>query len=159
MIGAQWFRKGVAEPTPDDVASPLDQDSHGTHTGTTAAGNQGVEASIPGSNTSGKLSGVAPAARLAYYKTCWSTNCADVDTVAAIDRAVADGVDVINYSIGGDIASPPTKEAMFNTAKAGVFVAASAGNSGPDTVEHTAPWVTTVAASARHRLHRVPRPR
>ncbi|WP_149823549.1 S8 family serine peptidase [Streptomyces tailanensis] len=147
VIGAQWFRKGVAEPTPDDVASPLDRDSHGTHTGTTAAGNHGVEASIPGSNTSGKLSGVAPAARLAYYKTCWSTNCADVDTVAAIDRAVADGVDVINYSIGGDIASPPTKEAMFNAAKAGVFVAASAGNSGPDTVEHTAPWVTTVAAS------------
>ncbi|GHH82306.1 S8 family serine peptidase [Streptomyces capitiformicae] len=147
VIGAQWFRKGVAKPTPDDVASPLDRNSHGTHTGTTAAGNHGVEASIPGSGTSGKLSGIAPAARLAYYKTCWSTNCPVVDTVAAIDRAVADGVDVINYSIGGAITGTTTKKAMFNAAKAGVFVATSAGNSGPDTVEHTAPWVTTVAAS------------
>ncbi|WP_269460201.1 S8 family serine peptidase [Streptomyces sp. 3214.6] len=70
-----------------------------------------------------------------------------MDTVAAIDRAVADGVDVINYSIGGDITHPTVKEAMFNAAKAGVFVAASAGNSGPGTVQITAPWLTTVAAS------------
>ncbi|MDQ1046331.1 S8 family serine peptidase [Streptomyces sp. V4I2] len=147
VIGAQWFRKGVAAPTPDDVASPLDRDSHGTHTGTTAAGNHGVEASIPGTGTSGKLSGVAPAARLAYYKACWSTNCWGVDTVAAIDRAVADGVDVINYSIAGDITHPTVKEALFNAAKAGVFVAVSAGNSGPGTVQITAPWLTTVAAS------------
>ncbi|MDX2932399.1 S8 family serine peptidase [Streptomyces ipomoeae] len=148
VIGAQWFRKGVAEPTADDVSSPMDRDSHGTHTGTTAAGNHGVKASVPGSNAEGVLSGVSPASRLAYYKACWSTGCWDVDTTAAIDRAVADGVDVINYSIGGDIASPPTKEAMFNAAKAGVFVSASSGNGGPDTVGHTAPWVTTVAASS-----------
>ncbi|MGW0706641.1 S8 family serine peptidase [Streptomyces sp. NPDC002643] len=147
VIGAQWYRKGVAEPTADDVSSPMDRDSHGTHTGTTAAGNHGVEASVPGSNASGKLSGIAPAARLAYYKACWSTGCWAVDTTAAIDRAVADGVDVINYSIGGDLSGAPTKEAMFNAARAGVFVATSAGNSGPDTVAHTAPWVTTVAAS------------
>ncbi|WEH16670.1 S8 family serine peptidase [Streptomyces sp. VNUA24] len=147
VIGAQWF--GAARPDPDgvDIPSAMDTDSHGTHTGTTAAGNHGVAASVPGSNAGGRLSGVAPAARLAYYKACWSTGCPTVDTTAAIDKAVADGVDVINYSIGGDLPGQPDMEAMFNAAKAGVFVAASAGNGGPDTVAHTGPWVTTVAAA------------
>lgn len=147
VIGAQWF--GADRPDPDgvDIPSAMDTDSHGTHTGTTAAGNHGVAASIPGSNAEGRLSGVAPAARLAYYKACWSSGCPIVDTTAAIDKAVADGVDVINYSIGGDLPGRPDMEAMFNAARAGVFVAASAGNSGPDTVAHTGPWVTTVAAA------------
>ncbi|BBC34810.1 hypothetical protein SGFS_061040 [Streptomyces graminofaciens] len=148
VIGAQWFGKGMPQGNPEDVTSPMDTDSHGTHTGTTAAGNHGVKASVPGSNASGKLSGLAPAARLAYYKACWSEGCPMVDTTAAIDQAVADGVDVINYSIGGAIPDQPDMEAMFNAAKAGVFIATSANNDGPDTVEHTEPWVTTVAAAS-----------
>jgi len=64
---------------------------------------------------------------------------------------VTDGVDVINYSIGGsrtDLTIPSTA-AMLNATAAGVFVAVSAGNSGPDieTVGTPAPWVTSVAAS------------
>lgn len=70
-----------------------------------------------------------------------------MDTTAAIDKAVADGVDIINYSIGGALPDQPDMEALFNAAKAGVLIAAPAGNSGPDTVEHTGPWVTTVAAA------------
>lgn len=146
VIGADWFHAGAPGPSGAEVPSPLDTDSHGTHTATTAAGNYDTPASIPGTNVSGTLSGVAPAARLAVYKACWDRYCQDVDTAAAIDRAVADGVDVISFSIGNTL-SDPTSMAMFNAAKAGVFVSAAASNSGPNTVENTAPWVTTVAAT------------
>ena len=62
----------------------------------------------------GDVSGVAPAAKVASYKACYvgpddlvTTDdiCALSDLLAAIDTAVADGVDVINYSIGGGAAN------------------------------------------------------
>ena len=60
-----------------------------------------------GRRSSGRISGMAPRARIAVYKALWSTQDAvtasgfSSDLVAAIDQAVADGVDVINYSISG----------------------------------------------------------
>ncbi|SFO04099.1 PA domain-containing protein [Streptomyces sp. cf124] len=146
VIGAAYFRAELKDPLPIDVPSPLDMHSHGTHIGTTIAGAHNTPAEISGTDIGGKLGGLAPAARLAFYKTCWSTGCGSADNTAAIDRAVADGVDVISYSIGGTLTDPVSTEAMFNAAKAGVFIAASASNSGPNTVENTAPWITTVAA-------------
>ena len=75
--------------------------------------------------------------------------------MAAIDQAVADGVDVINYSISGsrDNFRDPVEIAFLFAADAGVFVAASAGNSGPatSTVAHPSPWITTVAAGTHNR--------
>ena len=54
------------------------------------------------------------------------------DLAAAIDQAVADGVDVINYSIGGGASLTGADDIAFLfAADAGVFVATSAGNSGP----------------------------
>ncbi len=77
------------------------------------------------------------------------------DLVAAIDQAVADGVDVINYSISGTPTNflDPAEVAFLFAADAGVFVAASAGNSGPTTgtVAHPSPWITTVAAGTHNR--------
>jgi Subtilase family/Fibronectin type-III domain/PA domain/Bacterial pre-peptidase C-terminal domain len=70
----------------------------------------------------------------------------------------ADGVDVINYSIGdNDPDFLDADDVAFLFARqANVFVAASAGNSGPDpsTVDHGGPWLTTVAASTHDRLWR-----
>ena len=104
---------------------------------------------------------MAPRARIAAYKVCWNGTTAAAptrDTVAAIDHAVADGVDVINYSIGGAPTSfiDPVEIAFLFAADAGVFVAASAGNNGPgaSTVAHPSPWVTTVAASTHDRAVR-----
>jgi len=111
---------------------------------------------MPGGSDLGIVSGVAPAAHIAMYKACWEGvtegGCAGADLTAAIDRAVADGVDIINYSIGGTTESSyfdPTEIAFMNAAQAGVFVSASAGNngSGASTLDHPSPWLTTVAAS------------
>ena len=83
--------------------------------------------------------------------------CFNSDSVAAINDAVLDGVDVLNYSIGG---SSPSRRVLDSVAQAfrgasnaGVFVANSAGNSGPgaSTLDHPAPWVTTVAAATFRR--------
>ena len=102
---------------------------------------------------------MAPAARLAVYKACWTApdpaqdGCTTADTVAAIDAAVADGVDVLNYSVSGsDRLDDSVERAFLGAATAGVFVAASAGNQGSaaGTVAHVSPWVTTVAASTHH---------
>ena len=67
---------------------------------------------------------------------------------------MADGVNVINYSISGSQTSvnDPVEQAFLRAATAGVFVAASAGNSGPaNAVAHISPWLTTVAASTHSR--------
>ncbi|MET9761989.1 S8 family serine peptidase [Streptomyces sp. NPDC006372] len=148
VIGAQYFDKGLTHPTEGDWKSPMDADSHGTHTATTAAGDMDVEATVPDTGLSGRISGLAPAARIAAYKVCWSNGCSTIDLVAAIEKAVADGVDVINYSLGGPrVLNGPTETAMLNATKAGVFISAAAGNDGPDTVSNQLPWITTVAAS------------
>ncbi|HTE62531.1 MAG TPA: S8 family serine peptidase, partial [Solirubrobacteraceae bacterium] len=99
LIGARYFSKGfghVGGGLAADYQSARDHDGHGSHTASTAGGNAGVAASIFG-NGFGTISGMAPRARSAAYKACWPGGCAVSDLVAAIDSAVADGVDVINY--------------------------------------------------------------
>ncbi|MEU4163435.1 S8 family peptidase [Actinoplanes sp. NPDC026670] len=160
LIGARYFTEGgVNDTNPGEFQSPRDFNGHGSHTAGTSVGNQGVDAVIDG-KVVGKASGMAPAARLAVYKALWdqgggSGSGTTVDLVAAINAAVADGVDVINYSISGSTSSfvDPVELAFLNAANAGVFVAASAGNSGPavSTVAHNSPWITTVAASTHDR--------
>ena len=69
--------------------------------------------------------------------------------LAAIDAAISDGVDVINFSISSaDDPTSPVQLAFLAAASAGIFVSTSAGNSGPapSTVQSTSPWVTTVGA-------------
>ena len=82
-------------------------------------------------------------------------SCFSSDSVAAIDQAVADGVDVINFSISGSQTNflDSVEVAFLFAADAGVFVAASAGNSGPttSTVAHPGPWLTTVADGTHNR--------
>ncbi|MEQ4520003.1 S8 family peptidase [Pseudarthrobacter sp. B907] len=142
---------------PEEQLSPVDVASHGTHTASTAAGNKGVETFVDG-RSFGLTSGIAPAAKLSVYKVCWEDTdpntggCYSSSSVAAVEQAIEDGVDVLNYSISGSATSviDPVSVAFLNAASTGIFVAASAGNSGPtaSTVNHGAPWVTTVAASS-----------
>lgn len=169
LIGAQYFNAGFGGNAGVDDAfagayefnSVRDADGHGTHTASTAGGNYGVDTGISIAGVElGAISGMAPRARIAAYKACWGISpdggCSTVDTVAAIDQAVADGVDVINYSISGSQNAylDPVEVAFLFAADAGVFVAASAGNDGPDaeTLNHPSPWLTTVAASTHNRV-------
>ncbi|MFE4194359.1 S8 family serine peptidase [Paenarthrobacter sp. NPDC056912] len=142
---------------PEEVISAVDVDSHGTHTASTAAGNANVDAVVDG-RSFGITSGIAPAAKLSIYKVCWEDTdpatggCYGSASVDAIEQAILDGVDVLNYSISGSTTSTtdPVSLAFLSAASAGIFVATSAGNSGPtaSTVNHGAPWLTTVAATS-----------
>jgi len=166
LIGGQHFNAAwggdaaVEAQRPWEYMSVRDYNGHGTHTSSTAGGNYGVAATGPAA-VFGNVSGIAPRARISMYKALWSTQDGSTasgfgaDLVAAIDQAVADGVDVINYSISGTTINflDGAEVAFLFAADAGVFVAASAGNSGPatGTVAHPSPWITTVAAGTHNR--------
>lgn len=162
LIGARWFIGGAENSGPIDageIRSARDVDGHGTHTATTAAGNR-VQASIFGTLIGG-IEGIAPRARVAVYKACWlrpgdtRASCNTSDLANAIDSAVADGVDIINYSVGSSMLqiTAPDDIALMNATKAGVLAVVAAGNEGPNlgTIGSPAggPWAITVAASTR----------
>ena len=157
LIGAYDFTdtyKAVIGLIPTEFDSARDSNGHGSHTMTTAAGNAGVAAELLGVDR-GTVSGIAPRAHVISYKTCGAQGCFSSDNVAAVEQAILDNVDVINYSIsGGSDPYNDVVELAFSRAyENGVFVAASAGNSGPtaDTVAHRGPWTTTVGASTSDR--------
>lgn len=142
---------------PELFDSARDDDGHGSHTAGTAAGNADVPAEIFGIDR-GLITGIAHRAHVVAYKGCGELGCFGGDLAGAIDQAVEDGVDVINYSIGS--ATPgldgPDDIAFLFAAAAGVHVATSAGNSGPgaSTIGSPAsvPWITAVGASHHDRM-------
>ena len=162
LIGARAFlatyKSEEGGLPPGEFDSARDSNGHGTHVASTSAGNRNVVASIGGNNI-GTLSGVAPRAHIAAYKALGPEGGYDSDLVAAINQAVTDGVDVINYSIGPTsvyLEDPYVSLddlAFLDAYRAGVFVATSAGNSGPsgNTVNHLGGWTATVAASTNNR--------
>jgi subtilisin family serine protease len=160
LIGARYFYAGFGldRIAARDFLSPRDYNGHGSHTASTAGGNNGVVATGDAA-AFGAISGMAPRARIAMYKVCWEDSgdggCSSADSVAAIDTAVADGVDVLNYSISGTLTNylDAVEVAFLFAADAGVFVATSAGNSGPGnfTVAHISPWLSAVAAGTHNR--------
>ncbi|HEU0152897.1 MAG TPA: S8 family serine peptidase [Arenimonas sp.] len=135
-----------------------DTNGHGSHTASTAGGNR---RDVVFGSAQVRISGVAPRANLIAYDACYTNTatgqglCPNVATVASINQAVADGVDVINYSIGGGAEpwSEATSLAFLDATDAGIFVATSAGNSGPgpNTMGHLEPWTSSTAASQHGR--------
>ncbi|CAI5537526.1 unnamed protein product [Closterium sp. Naga37s-1] len=159
VIGARAFYAAFGSPSlQNDWLSPRDSSGHGTWCAGAAAGNP---VSMQGG---GQMSGMVPAARLAVYKVSWTdrngrgglSNGADV--TAAINQAVADGVDVLSLSLGGLGANQDYfGDLVYLRANAaGVFVAMSAGNSGATgrsqggiyrTVANFSPFILSVGAS------------
>ncbi|TMN72647.1 peptidase S8 [Pseudoalteromonas sp. S1727] len=148
-----------------------DYHSHGSHVAGTSAGNilynqkylltEAVTQSngIPTNLEFEQVSGMAPHANLISYQACFAgsagdpySGCPETAIISAIEQAAIDNVDVINFSIGGleqDPWTDPIEQAFFNAAKSGIFIAAAAGNNGPEimSADHSSPWLTTVAAS------------
>ena len=162
LIGARYFIDGAEATGPIDageIRSARDVDGHGTHTVTTAAGNRD-NADLFGSFV-GRVEGIAPRARVAVYKACWlrpgatRASCNTSDLANAIDAAVADGVDIISYSVGSSFlrVTSPDDIALAGATKAGILAVVAAGNEGPNlgTIGSPAggPWAITAAASSR----------
>jgi subtilisin family serine protease len=158
---------------PDIPANGEDHNGHGSHTASTSAGN--VLPNVPvldaeGNATSvvfNEISGVAPHANVISYQVCYPgesdsigfSGCFPSLTVQAIEHAIANNVDALNYSIGGGSSNPwndADSLAFLSAREAGIHVATSAGNSGPSSSTvgspGDAPWITTVAAYTHDRI-------
>ncbi|HEY4080011.1 MAG TPA: S8 family serine peptidase [Burkholderiaceae bacterium] len=166
LAGKTMHWTGFNSPR-DDLGGATGHGGHGDHTASTVAGNSKVSAIVSGVNM-GQASGMAPRARIAAYKVCFTyvnaaatdgtgsqNACSQADSMLAIDQAVKDGVNAINFSISGatTTTNDVVEQAFYRATVAGVFVAAAAGNDGPtNTVNHPSPWLATVAAATHDRL-------
>ena len=127
---------------------------HGTHTAGDAAGVTGKTAVVNGVSID-DMSGIAPGAFLGNYNVFPGEvlNARSEDILNAVDAAIADGMDVLNLSLGGSFHGNNDLLAtgLDNAVDAGLVVAVAAGNSGPGagTVESPgrARKVITVGAS------------
>ncbi|OEL38719.1 Subtilisin-like protease SBT4.12 [Dichanthelium oligosanthes] len=150
IIGARAYRSG------NTTVSPRDDEGHGTHTASTAAGRAAAGASL-GGLAAGTARSAVPGARLAIYKVCWPEDCSSEDILAAFDDAIADGVDVISASLGYEFPLDYAEDMMavgaFHAMKRGIVTSVSAGNSGPSlaSVSNVAPWTVSTAAAADDR--------
>ncbi|MSQ97914.1 MAG: hypothetical protein EXR85_01225 [Xanthomonadales bacterium] len=167
LIGVYDFIED--DPGTDEVeenTNGKDNSGHGSHVASIAAGDP-VNVTFAGGVTT-DISGVAPRANIIAYRVCYvgdppaadGGGCMGSAILLAIDQAIADGVDVINYSIGTDAFNPwspgSIPMAYLNARNAGIFVATSAGNSGPNasTVGSpgNAPWMFSVGNATHDRV-------
>jgi subtilisin family serine protease len=131
VIAARAFPPPGATQSSSLAFAP-DDSSHGTHVAGIAAGNARTRAG------GGRVvSGVAPRAYIGNYKVFvatpsgFSPNANSPEIVAAIEAAVSDGMDVINFS-GGELEIEPSRDivarALDAAAAAGVVPIVAAGN-------------------------------
>jgi len=149
-------------PETEENNNGRDNSGHGSHVASTAAGNP-VSLFIDGIPI--PISGVAPNANIVSYRVCSiggpdGGGCQGSAILSAIDQAIADEVDVINYSIGTDAHAPwipgTASLAFLNARAAGIFVVTSTGNDGPiaGSVNSpaNAPWITAVGDATHDRI-------
>ncbi len=110
-------------PAPDPIAD--DCNGHGTHV-----------SGIVGAN--GGVTGVAPGVKFGAYRVFGCGGSANDDVIlAALEQAYADGMNVVNMSLGDAFNSwpqAPLAQASATLLKNGVVVVASIGNNGADGV-------------------------
>lgn len=143
---------------PETGDNPEDTWGHGSNVAGIAAGNVvTLPYAAPTLTLTPTLSGVAPHATLIAYDVCSNTTCPDYISIKAIEQAILDGVDVLNFSIGGTAVNPwddPLALAFLAAREAGVFVATAAGNNGPNpgTINSpgNVPWITTAGNSTHN---------
>ncbi|WP_141550902.1 S8 family serine peptidase [Bacillus sp. AFS041924] len=140
-----WKKSG--EPEINPLGGSTYYTSHGTHVSGTIAG-QGKN------KTDYAVTGVAPGVDLYAYKVLGPYGSGYTSNIiAGIEKAVADGMDVINLSLGSNYNDPldPNAIAINNAALAGTTAVIAAGNSGSDLYSlgspGTSPLAITVGAS------------
>jgi len=154
----------------DEGTNGFDPSFHGSHVASTAVGlplsfTLDFDGPGPAPQISFQTSGVAPRASFISYKACEADpedpsanfTCSGAATSAALEQAIEDGVDAVNYSLGATGFNPwslqGNQRLFLNVREAGIVPVTSAGNSGPAdfTVSSPAnvPWVMAVA-NARH---------
>ncbi len=138
--------------------SPQDNNSHGSHVASTVAGNRLDNSTVPSPNVPApftEISGVAPCAHVRTYHVCQPGGCPGADVQAGMNSVLLHGdVDVMNFSIsGGTSPWADNDRRKLDLVDAGIFVAASAGNTTATItnpvgqVNHRGPWVASIAAS------------
>jgi subtilisin family serine protease len=142
----------------DPDPSARDHVGHGTGTAMAAAG-------VSNTSVLTTITGVAPQAYLGVYKVFGTPgvndNASEAAIITALDDAVNDGMNIINMSLGYNVASnvsfDPFVKAVEAASSVGVIVVASAGNNGPDpgTVSSpaTAPHAIAAGASSNDRVY------
>lgn len=175
LIGAKWFIDGFLAENKHpfnttenpDYLSPRDVNGHGTHTSRIAAGSFVCNASYKGLGL-GEVRGGAPRACIAMYKVFWNVApvvCSSADLLKAFDEAIHDGVDLLPLYIGNSIPLVSDVDerdgiatGVFHAVAKGIPVLCAAGSYGPyaQTVQNTAPWILTVAATTIDRSFPTP---
>lgn len=154
VIGVRYFSEGYQLDTPSmtlQLDSVKDTDGHGSHVTSIAAENYAPNVSFFGYAT-GTARGVAPRARLAIYKDLWDGGSGvSSNTLARINQAVTDRVDIISVSIGAQqikLYDNPLAIASFSAREKGILVFFSKGNRGPSLqmIRSSFPWAVIIAA-------------
>ncbi|KAF3529812.1 hypothetical protein DY000_02039198 [Brassica cretica] len=135
--------------------SARDDDGHGSHTASTAAGNKVKGVSVNGV-AKGTARGGVPLGRVAVYKVCEPAGCNAEGILAAFDDAIADGVDVITISMGGGVTKvdvDPIAIGSFHAMTKGIVTTVAVGNDGSKLglASNLAPWLISVAAGTTDR--------
>jgi len=138
IVARTYYQFFPSPPTAASDRTPEDQLGHGSKVAGIVAGQQ-TQAEYA------QVSGIAPMAYLGNYKVFGrGVNATTTSTaiIAALDQAVADGMQVLNLSLGGPAYPPeqdPEQEAIRRAVEAGVIVVVAAGNEGPDAATVTSP--------------------
>lgn len=153
LLGAVGFRHRL-------YSNPFDNDGHGTHVASTAAGNFVNNANVI-NQAPGRASGMAPRAHLAIYKVLFvgpsgHSTGTDADILAGIEQAIRDKVDILQMSLGAvklALFESPVVIGSFAAMSKGIVPCAAMANEGPaeSILANDAPWILTVGASTTDR--------
>jgi subtilase family serine protease len=135
--------------------NPMDDHGHGTHVAGTIAAAMGNLTGAP-ARAEGVV-GVAPHARIRAYKVCRADGtCDDFAIQQAIARAITDGANIINMSLGDTAYSQSLDEAVQDAWHAGLVIVAGAGNDGTTAPFYPAAFENVISVAAFDEHHERP---
>jgi len=134
---------------------PMDDNGHGTHVAGTIAAAMGNLTGTP-ARAEGVV-GVAPHARIRAYKVCRADgSCDDFAIQQAIARAITDGANIINMSLGDTAYSQSLDEAVQDAWNAGLVIVAGAGIDGTTAPFYPAAFENVISVAAFDEHHERP---